>query len=124
MYKATIRTDDGDMRTYTGCTDRKFKEDYTSTEQMRTIGTTDPGQKCLHISGIKRTGGIGIQDVRYNIVKKCHPYLVGRDRCDVCLSKKLAIMKGKDTRSMNKRTEFMNKCRHKWRQKLAGKKTL
>ena len=39
---------------------------------------------------------------------------VKRDKCDVCLSEKLAIMKDKDSRSINKRTELMNKCpRHK-----------
>ena len=46
------------------------------------------------------------------------------DKCDVCLSEKLAIMKDKDRRSINKRTEVMNKCRHKWRQKLAGNRKL
>ena len=39
-------------------------------------------------------------------------------------SEKLAIMKDKDSRSINKRTELMNKCRHKWRQKLAGNRKL
>ena len=33
-------------------------------------------------------------------------------------------MKDNDSRSINKRTELMNKCRHKWRQKLAGNRKL
>ena len=74
--------------------------------------------------GNKKDKGIGIQDVRYSIVKKCHPYLSGGDKCDVCLSEKLAIMKDKDSRSIIKRTELMNNCRHKWCQKLAGNKKL
>ena len=51
-------------------------------------------------------------------------YTAGGDKCDVCLSEKLAIMKDNDRRSINKRTELMNKCRHKWRQKLAGNRKL
>ena len=58
------------------------------------------------------------------IVKKCQQYTAGGDKCDVCLSEKLAIMKDKDSRSINKRTELMNKCRHKWHQNLAGNKKL
>ena len=42
----------------------------------------------------------------------------------MCLSEKLAIMKDKDSRSINKKTELVNKCRHKWHQKLAGIKKL
>ena len=65
----------------------------------------------LFIPDICSHRGIGIQDVRYSIVKKC-------------LSEKLTIMKDKDSRSLNKRSELMNKCRHKRRQKLASKKKL
>ena len=54
---------------------------------------------------------------------KINPFS-GGDKCDVCQSEKLAIMKDKDSRSINKRTELMNKCRHKWRQKLAGNRKL
>ena len=70
----------------------------------------------------KKDKGIRIRDVKYEIVKKCIPYVAGVNKCDVCLSEKLVIMKDKDGRSLNKRTELLNKCRHKWRQKLAGKK--
>ena len=41
----------------------------------------------------------------------------GGDKCDVCLSEKLSIMKNRDTNSLNKRSELMNSCRHKWRNK-------
>ena len=60
----------------------------------------------------KKDNGIGIQDVKYQIVKNCHSY-VGEVKCDVCLSKKLAIMKDKDGRSLNKRTELLDKSRYK-----------
>ena len=74
VYKATIRSDDGDERT----------------------------KMATHIWN-KKDRGIGIQEVKYNIVKKCHKYTAGGDKCDVCLSEKLAIMKDNDNRSINKR---------------------
>ena len=46
----------------------------------------------------KKDKGIGIRDVKYEIVKKCIPYVAGVDKCDECLSEKLAIMKDKDGR--------------------------
>ena len=97
------------------------KSDYTNIERMRTTEETGIGLKWPHISGTKRTGGL---EVKYSTVKKCHQYTAGGDKCDVCLSEKLAIMKDKGSRSINTRTELMNTCRHKWRQKLAGNKKL
>ena len=85
---------------------------------MRTTQKTGIGLKWPHISGTKRTRGLEFK--RLNVTSSRN---VGGDKCDVCLSEKLAIMKDKDSRSINKRTELMNKCRHEWRQKLAGNKT-
>ena len=124
VYKATIRSDDGDERTYTGCTDRKFKERlYEHRTDANIRDNRHRTKMATHIWN-KKDRGIGIQEVKYNIVKKCHKYTAGGDKCDVCLSEKLAIMKDNDRRSINKRTELMNKCRHKWRQKLAGNRKL
>ena len=58
----------------------------------------------------KNEKGIGIQDTDS---QKVSPVSCRGDAYDVCLSEKLAIMKEKDSRSLNKRTELMNKCRHK-----------
>ena len=54
-------------------------------------------------------------DVKWTIVKKCNKYKSGSKMCDVCLSEKLEILKGrkKGERLLNKRSELMNKCRHK-----------
>ena len=85
------------------------KRDYTNIEQMRTTEITGIGIKWPHTYGTKRTGGLEFK--KSNIASLRN---VKRDKCDVCLSEKLAIMKDKDSRSINKRTELMNKCpRHK-----------
>ena len=47
-------------------------------EHMQTVETIDQEQKWQHM----KNKGIGIQDIKYNIVKKCHPYLAGGDKCN------------------------------------------
>ena len=53
--------------------------------------------------------------IEWEILKKCYKYKSGSKRCDVCLSEKLEILKGKRAgeRMLNKRSELMNKCRHR-----------
>ena len=49
----------------------------------------------------KKDRGVGIQSVRYEIIKKCHKYTAGGGKCHVCLSEKLAIMKDRDGESLS-----------------------
>ena len=65
-----------------------------------------------------RRSGVGIEEVKWEILKQCVKYAPGGDKCDVCLSEKLCIMKNKDNRSLNKRGELMNTCRHRARWRL------
>ena len=124
VYKATITAEDGEVRTYTGSTDRKFKERYY--EHTSDAKHRENRQRTRMATYVweKKDKGVNIKEVKYEILKKCHRYLAGGNKCDVCLSEKLAIMKDKDSRSLNKRTELNNKCRHRWRQKLANNKRL
>ena len=119
VYKATINTDDGVTKTYTGCTDRTFK--------MRHYGHTSDlskseNRKNTKLAGYvwdKRDAGIEVTSIKWEIEKECQKYAPGGDQCDVCLTEKMFIMKNKDPRSINKRSELMNSCLHKWRWKLA-----
>ena len=124
VYKATITAEDGDTRTYTGCTDRKFKErHYEHTADMKKRENSKRTSMATYI-WTKKDSGVGIKSVKWEVLKKCHSYIAGGDKCDVCLSEKLAILKQKDPRSLNKRSELMNKCLHRWRHKLANSKNL
>ena len=124
VYQATITAKDGDTRTYTGCTDRKFKERYYEhTADMRHKEHKKNTRMAAYIWE-KKDRNVEIQSVKWEVLKNCHKYTAGGDKCDVCLSEKLAIMKNKDPRSLNKRSEFMNKCLHRWRQKLANNNKL
>ena len=120
VYKATITAEDGDIRNYIGCTDRKFKERFYEHTADANHKENRKRTRMATYVWQKKDEGVNINSVTYEILKKCHRYTAGGNKCDVCLSEKLAIMKNKDSRSLNKRSELNNKCRHKWRQKLAN----
>ena len=124
VYKATITANDGEIRTYIGCTDRKFKERfYEHTADMKNRDNRKRTKLASYVWD-KKDKNVDIKTVSWEILKKCHKYVAGGRDCQVCLSEKKEIMKDYDKRSLNKRTELMNKCLHRWRQKLANHKLL
>ena len=51
------------------------------------------------------------RDVSFELVKKSVPYRAGGKKCNLCLWEKLLIMQNEEE-VINKRDEFVNKCRH------------
>ena len=51
------------------------------------------------------------RDVSFEILKKSVPYRAGGKKCNLCLTEKLLIMRN-EGEVINKRDEFVNKCRH------------
>ena len=70
----------------------------------------------------KKDKGVEVTSTKWEVVKKCQRYGPGQKKCDVCISEKLAIMKDKDSNTLNRRTELMATCRHKKRFKLCNVK--
>ena len=70
----------------------------------------------------KKDSGVNVSSMKWEVLKKCQKYVPGQKKCDVCISEKLAIMKGKDLNTLNRRTELMAACRHKTRFKLCNVK--
>ena len=57
--------------------------------------------------------------IEWSIVAKASAYKKGNRQCDLCLTKKIHIMKNfSNPASLNKRTELAAKCRHKERHLL------
>ena len=118
VYKATVKANDGEEKTYTGCTDRTFKERHYGHRADERDRELRKNTKLATYIWEKKDSGVGIEEVKWEILKQCVKYAPGGDKCDVCLSEKLRIMKNKDIRSLNKRGELMNMCRHRARWRL------
>ena len=57
-------------------------------------------------------------EIKWALHKQSFPYQCGTRKCDICLSEKLEILRGDPKLLINKRSEIMNKCRHKLKFKL------
>ena len=60
--------------------------------------------------------------IKWSVLAKSHSYVCGSDRCDLCLTEKLTIARSNHPGMLNKRSEFMSKCRHRNKFLLASVK--
>ena len=51
------------------------------------------------------------RDISFELVKKSVPYKAGGKKCNLCLWEKLLILQNEEE-VINKRDEFVSKCRH------------
>ena len=56
--------------------------------------------------------------ITWSIVCKSFAYTSGAKRCNLCLAEKLAILQADQRTLLNKRSEFVSKCRHRNKFKL------
>ena len=61
-------------------------------------------------------------EIKWSLHKQSFPYQCGTRKCDICLSEKHEILRGDPKLLLNKRSEIMNKCRHKLKYKLCAVK--
>ena len=120
VYKATVTASDGDVRTYTGSTDRKFKDRLYEHRTDTNNRSHRHNTKLAGYTWDKKDAGISIDNIELQLLKKCHRYEPGGRMCDVCLSEKLAIMKNRELNSLNQRSELMHRCIHKSRRTLSS----
>ena len=50
--------------------------------------------------------------ITWSIICKSFAYTSGAKRCNLCLAEKLAILQADQRTLLNKRSEFVSKCRH------------
>ena len=51
--------------------------------------------------------------IEWSIKTKGHPFSSGSKKCDLCLTEKTTIFYADQTNLLNKRSELLEKCRHK-----------
>ena len=115
VYKGKIRTPSGEIdRRYLGVAEPEFKgrwqDHMTSCNYVKYKNKTKLSQEFWTL---KEEGHDldRYRDVSFEIVKKSVPYKAGGKKCNLCLWEKLLIMQNEEE-VINKRDEFVNKCRH------------
>ena len=114
VYKATVKTAKNETQTYVGSAENFKRRYYTHNSDFR----NEKYRNSTALSAFiweQKDNNTSIE-IKWEILKKCHAYVSGMKRCDLCLAEKLIIMKQPGT--LNKRSELMSTCRHKTRFKL------
>ena len=124
VYKATLTADDGEVKTYIGLTEPPFKKRLYKHNADRRKRNLEKATAMSAYYWKKKDEGVEITSTTWEMLKKCHAYKPGGKSCDLCLSEKLLIMKNKDPRSLNVRSELLNTCRHRRKFKLSLAKTV
>ncbi len=112
VYEAII-SDANDSFSYIGISEPEVKsriaKHKTSMKYREYEQDTELSKKFWEMKDQGRT-----TKVKWKILQFARPYQNGRLNCDLCLSEKLQIIKLKGTKKLlNKKSEFISKCRHK-----------
>ena len=115
VYKGKIRTPSGGIdRRYLGVAEPEFKgrwqDHMTSCNYPKYKNKTKLSQEFWTLKE-KGHNLDRYRDVSFELVKKSVPYRAGGKKCNLCLWEKLLIMQNEEE-VINKRDEFVNKCRH------------
>lgn len=111
VYKAEIKTQG---IVYIGSTEGPFKQRLYEHKSNMRIEKNKTKTTLSQYAWELKDRGVNAE-IEWKIVRKCKKYESGDKKCDVCLSEKLEILKGrkKGEKMLNKRNELMYKCPHK-----------
>ena len=110
VYKAEVTTEETE-REYTGLTAMPFKQRYNNHQQSfkneKYRHSTALSTYCWSLKESQKE-----YTIKWSVYRRATPYTNVTKRCNLCLAEKLAIIKSDKSRSLNKRTELISKCRH------------
>ena len=115
VYKATIRTKNGEEKSYIGSTEKTFKVRFYA--HKHDIKHNKPTTAlAIYVSQCNQRNLE--PNITWEILSKGIKRKSGNRKCDLCLNEKLLILKNVGPDSLNKRTELLAKCPHAAKFKL------
>ena len=120
VYQATVQAKD-QSKNYIGLCETEFKAKfYNHNHSFNSNSKRNATELSKFIWSCK---DFGINpSISWKIVCHATPYQHGGKVCNLCLAEKYAILTANDDALLNKRTELINKCRHKNKYKLINAK--
>ena len=111
IYKAEVHVDN-DYKIYYGAVEGDFKFRYNNhTNSFRNRYYEHATELSKHIWKLKDLEKTFV--LKWSIAAYASPYRCGTRRCDLCITEKYIIARADQKRLLNKRTEFISKCRHR-----------
>ena len=111
-YKATVVDEDNESSEYIGLTSNSFKKRYDQhASSFNNAYKANVTGLSKHVWSLKNQN-VSF-NIRWEIAALAQPYNTESKTCHLCLTEKTLIVMANRTCSLNKRSEIMNKCRHK-----------
>ena len=114
MYKATLTSnqDNYQHNIYYGITETKFKQRYANhIKSFRHEKHQSHTELSNELWSVKNNNYN--PNIVWEILRKHQTHNPNTKRCSLCLNKKLEIERYKGRNLLNKRSEIINKCRHR-----------
>ena len=114
VYKATVETAENpseDPKEYISLTATTFQERFNAHQHsIRHRQRQHNTALSKHILSFKDSNTV--YSIKWSVHRKAAAYSNQTKRWNLCLSEKVAIITANKTRSLNRRTELVSKCRH------------
>ena len=117
IYKASISTPNSPTQHYFGCCETEFKTRFYNHRQSFNHRNKANATELSKTLWKYKDKGIKPR-ITWSIVCKSFAYTSGAKRCNLCSAEKLAILQADQRTLLNKRSEFVSKCRHRNKFKL------
>ena len=112
VYKATVNSQDG-VKDYIGQTMNSFKTRFSSHKNSFSNTARKKATSLSSYVWNLKEKNIDYQ-INWSKVARALPYQGGGGLCNLCNMEKTLIVTSDPEKTLNKRTEIMGKCRHKW----------
>ena len=117
VYKASISAPGNPTQQYFGCCETDFKSRfYNHRQSFINQGKSNVTELSKALWKFKDKGID--PTINWTIVRQSPAFKCGGKRCNLCLTEKLAILQADQKTLLNKRSEFISKCRHRNKFKL------
>ena len=110
VYQATV-TMDGEQKTYVGQTKNSFKSRVTLHNSDNNCGRKRTGLNTYIIE--KKSCGEEPSSIDWCVMKRAKQRKRGDRLCQLCLTEKVFILRSDPSMTLNKRSELMQRCRHR-----------
>ena len=113
VYKAEVTTSsNNETKTYYGACEGEFKTRYNNhTKSFRLKKYISDTELSKHVWSLKDNNKD--YTIKWSIASHASPFRCGANKCDLCLTEKLFIIRSDKKHLLNKRSELISKCRHK-----------
>ena len=109
VYQADVKTAAGDTYSYIGLTENQFKTRWYGHNQSFKNPKYRLSTELSKLIWELKESGVEHR-IDWKIITKSNSYTAGAPYCNLCLTEKLYILK--NSKSINKRSELISKCRH------------